>query len=236
MELPSFATDAKKSVYSELLTVCRDQIDQSPIFWNWVSAGFLTGPTLKKIFFLKEVLDRTTNLSAPIYEFGSGLGTKVFALLNIQSISSSPIRPIVAFDSLLGYSDSGMLSLEKSQENVKNNYKSMNKILKQLYQTDFDLIEFNVGELPESLSKLENHHVASICFIDVQSGDLTASLLKWALVIIQVGGIIVIEGVNSPFFPKVTKSLAKFEIPRNCRILQLDWEYTLILEKMDSFV
>jgi hypothetical protein len=233
MDLPSFATDAKKALYSELLNVCREQIDQSPIFWNWVSAGFLTGPTLKKIFFLKDLLDRTSASNAPIFEFGSGLGTKAFTLLNIQSVSSVVFRPIFAFDSLLGYSDSGMLSLAKSKDKIIQNYKSVNFILRELYKTDYDLLDFIIGELPESLFELDIRKKASLCFIDVQGSELTISMLKWAMENIESGGIIVIEGVNSPFFPELSKSLREFQIPSNFKVLELDWEFTLVLEKRD---
>jgi hypothetical protein len=236
MDLPSFASDAKKALYSELLNVCREQIDQSPIFWNWVSAGFLTGPTLKKVFFLKDLLDRTSKSKSPIFEFGSGLGTKAFTLLNIQSLSSLAIRPIFAFDSLLGYSESGMLSLAKSKDKVIQNYESVNFILRELYETDYDLINFNIGELPQSLLKLDIRQKASLCFIDVQGGELTMSMLIWAMENIEVGGIIVIEGVDSPFFPEVSKSLIEFDIPDNFRVLRLGWEFTLIIERIDLVV
>ena len=233
MELPSFASDEKKQLYSELLRASREQVEQSPIFWNWVSAGALTGPTLKKIFILKGLLERTSTLNLPIIEFGSGIGTKVFALLNIQSTLPQSVRPVFCFDSLLGYSDSGRLSLVDSKEKVIANYESMNRILRQLYQLEYDLIHFNVGVLPKSLSKVDKDLLFSICFIDVQSGYLTIELLDWAMVNVEVGGIIVIEGVNSPFFPEVSSLLAEYVIPTYFRKLRIDWEFTLILEKLD---
>lgn len=233
MELPSFASDDKKSLYSDLLYVNREQVEQSPIFWNWVTAGVLTGPTLKKIFILKELLERTSILSLPIVEFGSGMGTKVFTLLNIQSTLPQSIRPVFCFDSLLGYSDSGKLSLSSFKDKVISNYKSMNRIQKDLYQVDFDLIHFNVGVLPESLSKIDKNLRFSICFIDVQSGYLTIELLEWAMVNVHVGGIIVVEGVNSPFFPEVSSLLEEFVIPIQFKELHINWEFTLILEKLD---
>ena len=62
------------------------------------------------------------------------------------------------------------------------------------------------------------------------------SMLIWAMENIEVEGIIVIEGVNSPFFPEVSKSLIEFDIPDNFRVLRLGWEFTLILERIDLAV
>lgn len=236
VELPSFASQAKKSLYSDLLMICRNQIDLSPIFWNWVSAGFLTAPTLKKIFILKELIDRTNSLKGPIYELGSGLGTKVFALLNIQSVASNDLRPIFAFDSLLGYSESGLLSLASHEEEVCGHYESMNLLLKRLYSKDYDLVNFSQGELPEVLLESDNREKVSLCFIDVQGSDLTISMLKWALANLELGGIVIIEGANSPHFPALSDSLRNFKIPNNFKVLDLGWEFTLMLQRIDILV
>jgi hypothetical protein len=129
-----------------------------------------------------------------------------------------------------------MLSLAKSKDKVIQNYESVNFILRELYETDYDLIDFNIGELPQSLLKLDIRQKASLCFIDVQGGELTMLMLIWAMENIEVGGIIVIEGVNSPFFPEVSKYLIEFDIPDNFRVLRLGWEFTLIIERIDLVV
>jgi hypothetical protein len=150
--------------------------------------------------------------------------------LNVQSALPQFIRPVFAFDSLLGYSDSGTLSLNEFRDSVIGNYKSMNRILRKLYRLDYDLINFTAGILPGSLVSMDANIRFSICFIDVQSGHLTVELLEWAMINVEVGGIIVIEGVNSPFFPDVATMLAEYDIPSQFREIKIDWDYTLVLE------
>jgi hypothetical protein len=236
MELPSFATNNVKAAYVNIKGVLLKHLEISPVFWNWVAAGFLTRPTLKKILNLEKLLIETRDLSGEIFEFGSGLGTKAFVLLNLQGALNQTICKVNAFEYFQGYSTTGKLSLAEHKQSIIDGYSAMHGNIKTTsgIPQDQDILSLNDVDLSTSSpGGYEDYDGAiKLSFIDVQSGDLSLSLLNWSCSRLESGGVIVVEGFNSPFFPDVTESLKDFVAPVGFERIELDWEFTFAIKKL----
>jgi hypothetical protein len=235
MELPSFATDNVKAAYVNVKGILLKHLEISPVFWNWVAAGFLTKPTLKKILNLEKLLIETKDLRGEIFEFGSGLGTKAFVLLNLQGALNQTICKVNAFEYFQGYSTTGKLSLAEYKQSIIDGYSEMHGNIKTTSGTprDQDILSLNDVDLSASPGVYEDYDgTIKLSFIDVQSGDLSLRLLNWSSSRLESGGVIVVEGFNSSFFPDVTKSLKDFVTPVGFERIELDWEFTFAIKKL----
>ncbi len=235
MDLPSFATENIKLAYINLKKLLFTQLEITPVFWNWMAAGFLTKPTLKKILNIEKLLLETKDLSGEIFEFGSGLGTKAFVCLNLQGALNQTICKVNAFEHFCGYSSTGQLSLAEHKETVIEAYSEMHEIIKttSAVPRDQEILKLSIGDLSATPGSFEDYTgEIKLSFIDVQSGDLSLRLLNWSCTRLESGGVIIVEGFDSPFFPDVTKALFNFVVPVGFKRIELDWEFTFAIKRV----
>lgn len=235
MELPSFATQNVKTAYINVKGILLKHLEISPVFWNWVAAGFITKPTLRKILNLEKLLVETKDLRGEIFEFGSGLGTKAFVLLNLQGALNQTICKVNAFEYFQGYSATGQLSLNEHKQTIIDGYSEMHELIKTTSgipknQEILSLSDVDLSAIPGDHENYDGR--IKLSFIDVQSGDLSLRLLNWSCTKLESGGVIVVEGFNSSFFPDVTRSLNDFVAPVGFERIELDWEYTFAIKKI----
>jgi hypothetical protein len=235
MELPTFAPENVKLAYQELKSCLLANLEISPIFWNWVSAGFLTKPTLKKILNLEKLLVDTKDVPGEIFEFGSGLGTKAFVLLNLQGALNQTISKVHAFDHFQGHQTTGSLSLAKHRRQIVYGYSKMHEIMKETMgiHQEQEILSLDQADLSAISGEWEAYDGSiRLCFIDVQSGSVSLKLLDWASSRMAANGVIVVEGFESPFFPEVTQFLIGFEARDGFKKIDLDWDMTFAIKKL----
>jgi hypothetical protein len=207
--LPSFASLERKQKYSALYSQMIRMIKTNLQYWNWTAASYITAPTLNKMFAIHEQLKFTKDIPGIIVEFGCSHGSKIRYLTHLSNLYLVQ-KTIVGFDSLKGYRggafspgynfDKKLFVLDPKF--VIEEHKKFKEIVEQLYNSrDIHLI---IDKLPEGYinSNYDGSEV-SLAFFDLQDPELTEQLFYLVSKNLSVGGLIIFEGFNSPFFKQL---------------------------------